>query len=91
MGGEAFSYRTTKDRVVRIFWEGRCVRALGGNRGEALSAELAAADDKQRRRSCSGRPATSGGATSAAAGGRDGSLGTRASANIYPVRYRSKS
>ena len=49
MGGKAFSYRTTKDRVVRIFWEGRCVRALGGNRGEALSAALAATDDKQRQ------------------------------------------
>lgn len=44
MGGEAFSYQTTKDGVVRIFWEGRCVRALGGSRGDALAAELAGAD-----------------------------------------------
>ena len=47
MGGERFSYQTTKDGVVRVFWEGRCVTTLGGGRGDALAAELAAADDEQ--------------------------------------------
>ncbi len=49
MGGETFSYQTTKDGGVRIFWEGRCVMTLGGKRGDVLSAELADADDKQVR------------------------------------------
>ena len=45
MGGEAFSYRTTKNGVVRIFWEGRCVTTLGGSRGDVLIAELTDADN----------------------------------------------
>lgn len=47
MGGEAFSYRTAKDGVVRILWEGRCVVTLGGSRGRALTAELAGADPNE--------------------------------------------
>lgn len=44
MGHETFSATVTKDRRVRIFWEGRCVMTLGGARAEALIAELDGAD-----------------------------------------------
>lgn len=47
MGGETFSYRTAKDGVVRIFWQGRRVMTLGGKRGYALIAELTAANDEE--------------------------------------------
>ena len=47
MGGETFSYQTTKDGVVRIFWEGRRATTLGGRQGGVLSAELAVADDEK--------------------------------------------
>ncbi len=47
MGGERFSYQATKDGVVRVFWESRCVMALGGRRGDVLRTELAAADDEK--------------------------------------------
>ena len=43
MGGKTFSYQVTKGGV-RIFWANRCVMTLGGRRGEALRAELEAAD-----------------------------------------------
>lgn len=49
MGGETFTYKVAKDDVVCIFWEGRCVMTLGGARGRALTAELAAnPEDAQR-------------------------------------------
>ena len=40
MGGERFSYRTTKGGVVRIFWLGRCVMEVGGVRGARLVLDL---------------------------------------------------
>ncbi|MFA5551991.1 MAG: hypothetical protein WDA03_10285 [Trueperaceae bacterium] len=45
MGGERFDYRITKDGVVRVFWEGRCVTVVKGAKGQALAASLQAADD----------------------------------------------
>ena len=45
MGGETFTYKTAKDDMVRIFWEGRCVMTLGGAWGRRLSAELATSSD----------------------------------------------
>ena len=47
MGHEMFDYQATKDGVVRIFWEGRCVMTLGGRRGRRLTAELEDAEDEQ--------------------------------------------
>ncbi len=46
MGRETFTYQVTKDEVVRIFWEGRCVMTLGGRRGKLLATELADADEE---------------------------------------------
>lgn len=45
MGGETFTYKITKDDVIRIFWESRCIMTLGGARGRGLTAELAASSD----------------------------------------------
>ena len=47
MGHEVFGFQTTKDGVVRIFWQGRCVVSLGGPRGRRLAAELAEAEPEQ--------------------------------------------
>ena len=40
MGHEVFSASFTKDGRVRIHWGGRCVMTLGGERAQALRAEL---------------------------------------------------
>ncbi len=40
MGGERFDYKITKDGVVRVFWEGRCVVVVGGDRGRKLATSL---------------------------------------------------
>lgn len=40
MGRETFDYTVHKDGRVRIFWEGRCVLTLGGERGRALADDL---------------------------------------------------
>lgn len=40
MGGEVFTFEVTKAGRVRVFWEGRCVLTLGGQRAERLCAEL---------------------------------------------------
>lgn len=40
MGGEIFTARIAKDGRVRVFWEGRCVLTLGGERATQLIAEL---------------------------------------------------
>jgi hypothetical protein len=45
MGKEIFDYQITKRGVVRIFWEGRCVMTLGGQRGQKLARDLAEADE----------------------------------------------
>ena len=47
MGGEVFSFEITKDHRVRVFWEGRCVMTLGGQRGRLLAAELADASHEE--------------------------------------------
>ena len=47
MGSEFFGYQITKDQVVRIFWEGRCVMTLGGRRGQLLAAELEEAGEEE--------------------------------------------
>lgn len=46
MGHERFSYNVHKRGVVRIFWDGRCVMSLGGDRGRALAGALAEAGDE---------------------------------------------
>lgn len=35
-----FTHHVTKSGKVRVFWEGRCVMTLGGERAERLRAEL---------------------------------------------------
>ncbi|HZW29045.1 MAG TPA: hypothetical protein VFF08_11350 [Trueperaceae bacterium] len=40
MGGEVFTATFTKDGRVRVFWEGRCVLTLGGERAARLRAQL---------------------------------------------------
>ena len=40
MGNETFTANFSKSGKVRIFWEGRCVLTLGGERAAALRAEL---------------------------------------------------
>ena len=40
MGQEVFSAQVTKDGRVRVFWEGRCVVTVGGERAARLRAEL---------------------------------------------------
>jgi len=47
MGQERFDYQVAKGGTVRIFWEGRCIITLGGERGRRLVADLADADDDQ--------------------------------------------
>ena len=47
MGGDVFSFEITKNRRVRIFWEGRCVMTLGGPRGRRLAAELTDASHEE--------------------------------------------
>jgi len=44
MGQEVFAATFTKDGRVRIFWQGRCVMTLGGERAAALRGELEGAD-----------------------------------------------
>ena len=46
MGHETFSYRIHKDGIVRIFWEGRCVMTLGGQRGQKLIDRLTATKEE---------------------------------------------
>ena len=46
MGHETFSYRIHKDGIVRIFWEGRCVMTLGGQRGQKLIDQLTATKEE---------------------------------------------
>ncbi len=45
MGKEVFRYESHKKGTVRIFWEGRCVMTLGGERGRRLAEELEDADE----------------------------------------------
>lgn len=45
LGGERFEHRITKDGAVRVFWEGRCVVVVGGDRGRKLAAALRGASD----------------------------------------------
>ena len=45
MGQEVFGYQLTKKGEVRIFWEGRCIMTLGGERGRKLAAELLKTDN----------------------------------------------
>ena len=47
MGHETFDHQVTKDRTVRVFWEGRCVMTLGGQRGARLACALEGADEEQ--------------------------------------------
>lgn len=47
VGGERFDYRIHKDGVVRIFWEGRCVTVMKGERARELTARLAGAGDAE--------------------------------------------
>ena len=47
MGGERFDPRITKDDVVRVFWEGRCVTVVKGAKGRALAASLRDAGDAE--------------------------------------------
>ncbi len=47
MGGERFEYRLHKAGVVRVFWEGRCVTVLRGERGRRLAEQLAGASDAE--------------------------------------------
>ncbi len=49
MGNEVFSARFTKDGRVRIFWEGRCVLTLGGERAARLRAELQGASFEEQQ------------------------------------------
>lgn len=47
MGGERFDYRMTKDGVVRVFWEGRCVTVVKGAKARSLAASLQGAGDAE--------------------------------------------
>lgn len=47
MGGERFEYRVLKDGDVRIFWQGRCVVVVRGERGRRLAAALADASEER--------------------------------------------
>ncbi|HLV12350.1 MAG TPA: hypothetical protein VKY42_07895 [Trueperaceae bacterium] len=49
MGHEVFTAQVTKDGRVRVFWEGRCVLTLGGERAAALAAELEGASFEARQ------------------------------------------
>ncbi|NJN44044.1 MAG: hypothetical protein HC806_04490 [Anaerolineae bacterium] len=45
MGHEIFSYQILKNGNIRIFWEGRCVMTLGGNRAQKLARDLNNAEE----------------------------------------------
>lgn len=47
MGHEKFDYRVHKHGLVRIFWEGRCIMTVGGERGQTLAKELSEAGDEE--------------------------------------------
>jgi hypothetical protein len=47
MGHEIFSYQITKSGLVRIFWDGRPVMTLGGNRAAKLASQLEATADEE--------------------------------------------
>ena len=47
MGHENFSYKINKKNDVRIFWENRCIKTIGGKRGEELVSELADAGEEE--------------------------------------------
>ncbi|MEZ4631682.1 MAG: hypothetical protein R2880_13395 [Deinococcales bacterium] len=49
MGKEPFSYKVHKDGLVRIFWQGRCVMTLGGDRGQMLAQELQDAGEAEQQ------------------------------------------
>lgn len=49
MGHEIFSAQVTKDGRVRVFWEGRCVLTLGGERAARLRAELEGASFEEQQ------------------------------------------
>jgi len=49
MGNETFTATFAKSGKVRIFWEGRCVMTLGGERAAALRAELDGASEEARQ------------------------------------------
>lgn len=49
MGHETFSAQVTKDGRVRVFWEGRCVLTLGGERAARLRAELEGASVEEHQ------------------------------------------
>ncbi|MBX3144455.1 MAG: hypothetical protein KF813_11900 [Trueperaceae bacterium] len=49
MGHEVFSVQITKDGKVRVFWEGRCVLTLGGERAARLIAELDGASFEEQQ------------------------------------------
>jgi hypothetical protein len=46
VGHEIFSYEAYKNGTVRIFWEGRCVMTLGGDRAGRLVCQLEDADEE---------------------------------------------
>ena len=47
MGHERFTYKINKKNDVRIFWENRCIKTIGGSRGEELANELADAGQEE--------------------------------------------
>ena len=47
MGHEHFTYKTTKNNDIRIFWQNRHIKTIGGKRGEELANELADAGEEE--------------------------------------------
>ena len=47
MGGELFSFAVTKDGIVRVFWQGRCVTTVRGRRGVELGQALGVAGEEE--------------------------------------------
>ncbi len=50
MGHERFDHTIHRGELVRIFWEGRCIMTIGGERGRDLAAKLAEAGDAEAQR-----------------------------------------
>ena len=51
MGHELFTYKINKKNDVRIFWQNhgvkKCIKTIGGKRGEELANELADAGEEE--------------------------------------------
>ena len=47
LDSEVFTYKSTKDQKVFLFWRGKLVTTLSGCKGEAFISDIKEADEKE--------------------------------------------